>query len=126
MVRRNGGSENGTGGAYRIQVLEADIPRSPGLSGKKAAEPEGRPGFVRKMPEVNADAENTTVNIAAVMPETQEGQDQNWWMCGESIPENEGYGITDASICREENGAHEENWWDMETDVPSGAEIPLT
>ena len=124
MVRRNGGSENGTGGAYRIQALEADIPRSPGLSGKKAAEPEGRPGFVRKMPEVNADAENTAVSVAAVMPETQEGQDQNWWMCGESIPENEGYGITDASICREENGAHEENWWDMETDVPSGAEIP--
>lgn len=45
-------------------------------------------------------------------------------MCGESIPENERYGVTDAGTCKEENGTHEENWWDMEADVPSGAEIP--
>lgn len=124
MVRGNGGSENESGGACRIQTQAADIPRSPGLYGKKAAEPEGRPGFAGEMPEVNADTENTAGSIAAVMPETQEEQVQNWWMCGESIPENERYGITDAGTCREENGTHEENWWDMEADVPSGTEIP--
>lgn len=31
MVGGNGGSENGTGGAYRIQPQAADIPHSPGL-----------------------------------------------------------------------------------------------
>ncbi len=124
MVRGNGGSENGTGGACQIQKQAADIPYSPGLYGKKAAGPKGRPDFAGEMPEVNADAENTAGSTAAVMPETQEAQVQNWWMCGESIPENEKYGITDASICREENGTHEENWWDMEADVHSGTEIP--
>ena len=124
MVRGNGSSENGTCGACRIQTQAADIPHSPGLYEKKAAEPEGRPDFAGEMPEVNADAENIAGSTAAVMPETQEGQVQNWWMCGESIPENEKYGITDAGTCREENGAHEENWWDMEADVPSWAEIP--
>lgn len=124
MVRGNGGSENGMGGACRIQPKAADISHSPGISGKIAAEPKGRPEFAREMPEVNADAENTAGSTAAVMPETQEEQVQNWWMCGESIPENERYGITDAGTCREENSTHEENWWDMETDVPSGAEIP--
>ena len=121
MVRGNGGSENGTGGACRIQTQAADIPRSPDLSGKKA---KGRPDFAGEMPEVNADAENTAGSTAAVMPETQEEQVQNWWMCGDSIPENEKYGVTDAGTCREENGTHEENWWDMEADVPSDAEIP--
>ena len=125
MVRRNGGSENGTGGACRIQTQAADIPHSLGLSGKKAAEPEGRPDFARKMPEVNADAENTAGSIEAVMPETQEEQVQNWKMCGESIPENERYGITDVGACsREKNGLYEENWWDLEADAPFGAEIP--
>ena len=88
MVRGNGGSENGTGGACRIQTQAADIPRSPDLSGKKA---KGRPDFAGEMPEVNADAENTAGSTAAVMPETQEEQVQNWKMCGESIPENERY-----------------------------------
>ena len=124
MVRGNGGSENGMGGACRIQPQAADIPRSPGVSVKIAAETKGRPEFAREMTEVNADAENTAGSTAAVMPETQEEQVQNWWMCGESIPENEKYGITDAGTCREENGTHEENWWDMEADVPSDAEIP--
>lgn len=124
MVGGNGGSENGSGGACRIQTQTADILHSSGLSGNKASEPKGRLGFAGKMPEVNADAENTAGSTAAVMPETQEEQVQNWWMCGESIPENEKYGITDASTCREENGTHEENWWDMEADVPSDAEIP--
>lgn len=124
MVRGNGGSENRMGGACRIQPQAADIPRSPGVSGKIAAEPKGRPEFAREMTEVNADAENTAGSAAAVMPVTQEEQVQNWWMCGESIPENEKYGVTDAGTCREENGTHEENWWDMEADVPSGAEIP--
>ena len=124
MVRGNGGSENGTGGACRKQTQAADIPQSPGLSGKKAAEPEGRPGFAGGMPEVNAEAENTAGSTVAVMPETQEEQVQNWWMCGESIPENEKYGMTDAGGCRKENSAHEEDWWDMEADMPSGAEIP--
>ena len=123
MVRGNGGSENGPGGTCRIQTQAADLLHSSGLSGKKAAEPEGRPDFAGEMPEVNADAENTAGSTAAVIPETQEEQVQNWWMCGESIPENEKYGITDAGTCREENGTHEENWWDME-DVLSDAEIP--
>lgn len=124
MVGGNGGSENKTGGACRIQPQAADIPHSPGVSGKKAAEPEGRPVFAGEMLEVNADAENTAGSTAAVMPETQEEQVQNWWTCRESIPENERYGIIDAGACREENGAHEENWWNMEADVPLGVEIP--
>lgn len=99
MVRGNGGSENGTGGPCRIQPQAADIPHSPGLYEKKSAEPEGRPDFAGEMPEVNADAENTAGSTAAVMPETQEGQVQNWWMCGESIPENEKYGVADAGTC---------------------------
>lgn len=123
MVRGKGGSENGPGGACRIQTQAADILHSSGLSGNKAAEPEGRPDFDGEMPEINADAENTAASIASVMPETQEEQVQNWWMCGGSIPEKEKYGITAAGTCREENGTHEENWWDME-DVPSDAEIP--
>ena len=124
MAGGNGGSENGTGGACRIQPQAADIPRSPGLSGKKVAEPERRHDFAGEMPEVNADAENTAGSAAAAMPGTQEEQIQNWWMCGESIPENERYGITNAGACREENGTYEENWWDMEEGVPSVAEIP--
>lgn len=121
MVRGNGGSNNGTGGARRIQTQAADILHSSGLSGNKAAEPEGRPDFAGKMPEVNADAENTAGRTAAVMPEEQV---QNWWMCGESIPENERFGKTDAVTGREENVIYEENWWDMETDASSGTEIP--
>ena len=113
MVRGNGGSENGSGGACRIQTQATDSPHRSGLSGKKAAELK-----------VNTGAENTAGSTAAVMPETQREQVQNWQMCGESIPENERYGITDTGTCREGNGAHEENWWDMEADVPSGAEIP--
>ena len=124
MVKGNGGSENGSGGTCRIQTQAADILHSSGLSGNKAAEPKGRPGFAGKMPEVNANAENIAGSTVAVMPETQEEQVQNWWTCGESIPENERYGITDADACREESGAHGENWWDMEEGVPSGAEIP--
>lgn len=123
MVRGNGGSENGSGGACRIQPQATDIPRSPDLSGKKAAELEGRADFAREMPKVNADAENT--DAAAVIPEIQEGQDTNWQMYGEIIPENERYVETDAGACsREENSMYEENWWDLEADASSGAEIP--
>ncbi len=122
MVRGNGGSENGSGGTCRIQQ-QADIPRSPDLSVKKAAELEGRADFAREMPEVNADAENT--DAAAVIPEIQEGQDTNWQIYGEIIPENERYVETDAGACsREENSMYEENWWDLEADASSGAEIP--
>lgn len=114
MVGGNGGSQNGTGGTCRIQTQAADIPRSPDLSGKKASGPE-----------IKADAEHTAGSEAAFMPETQEERNQNWWMCGETISENERYGKTDAGTCsREENGLHEENWWDMEADAPSGTEIP--
>ncbi len=123
MVRGNGGSENGSGGTCRIQTQAADIPRSPDLSGKKAAELEGRADFAGEMPKVNADAENT--DAAAVIPEIQEGQDTNWQMYGEIIPENERYAETDAGACsREENSMYEENWWDLEADASSGAEIP--
>ena len=94
MVRGNGGSENGSGGACRIQTQATDSPHRSGLSGKKAAELK-----------VNTGAENTAGSTAAVMPETQREQVQNWQMCGESIPENERYGITDTGTCREGNGA---------------------
>ncbi len=124
MVRGNSGSENGTGGTCRIQTQAAGILHNSGLSGKKAAEPEGQPDFAGEMPEVNADAENTAGRTAAVMPETQEEQVQNWWMCGESIPENKRSGKADAVTGREENVMYEENWWDMETDASSGTEIP--
>ncbi len=113
MVRGNGGSENGTGGAGRIQQHTADIMHSPGIFRKKAAEPE-----------IKADAGHTAGNAAAVMPETQDEHDQNWWMCEESIQENEKHGKTDAGMHREENSSNDENWWDMEADAPSGTEIP--
>ena len=130
MVRGNGGSGAEMGGACRIQTQAAGTPHSCGISGEKPAVPEKQPGFAGAAPEMKADAEHTDENAAFVMPETQdmpgiqEEQEQNWWMCGEIIPENERYKKADTGMRREENGPQEENWWDVEADAFSGTEIP--
>lgn len=123
MIRENGGTGTGTGDAGRMQTHAADIPHSAGISGEKAAVPEGQPRCAGKRPEVESDAEkeNAAGTTASAMPETQEDQDQNWRMCGEGIPENERCGKADDSRCREERGPYEKNWWEMEEDAASGA-----
>ena len=121
MVRGTDGMDARTGGACRTQPHTADNPYSAGISRKKAAVLEGPLHCAGTMPEMKADAEkeNTAGTTAAAMPETQEGQDQNWRVCGESMPENGRSGKADDSRSREESGVYEENWWDMEEDAAS-------
>ena len=112
----------GTGDKGFTQPRTADLPHSSGISGKKAEAPEEQMHCAGTLPEMRADAEkeDTAGTTAAAMPEIQENRDQNWWMCGESIPENERCRETADSICGEESGAYEENWWDMEEYAVSG------
>ena len=122
MAWEPGGMGTGTADAGQMQPHTADNPHGTCISGKKAAAPEGPLHCAGAMPEMKADAEkeNTAGTTAAAMPETQEGQEENWRVCGENMPGNERPGKADDSICREESGAYEENWWDMEEDAASG------
>lgn len=121
MAGGTGGMGTGTADAGQMQPHTADNPHGAGISGKKAAAPEEPLYCAGAMPEMKADAEkeNTAGTTAAAMPETQEDQEENWRVCGESMPENESPGKADDSMCREESGAYEENWWDMEEDAAS-------
>ena len=122
MAGGTSGMGIGTADVGQMQPHTADNPLGAGISGKKAAAPEELLYCAGAMPEMKADAEkeNTAGTTAAAMPETQEDQEENWWVCGENMPENERFGKADDSICREESGAYEENWWDMEEDAVSG------
>lgn len=125
MAGETGGMGTGMADAGQMQPHTADNPHGTCISGKKAAAPEGPLHCAGAMPEMKADAEkeNTARTTAAAMPETQEGRDQNWRVCGKSLPGNESGGKTAGSICGKESGAYgeyEENWWDMEEDEASG------
>lgn len=125
MVRENGGMGTRTRGACRIQAHAADISNSTGMSGKRASAPEKQLRFGGTIQEMKTDAEECEVgDTTAAMPEIQAEQDQNWWMCGEIMPENERHDKADEGRCREESRSYEENWWDMETDASSETKNP--
>ncbi len=67
-------------------------------------------GMAESMPETAVDG-----GMAEPVPETDAVQEQNWWICGESLLENENGQKENPGICNEKDGANQENWWDMET-----------
>ena len=121
MVRGNGGMGTGTADAGQTQPHTAGNPYGAGISRKKEVVLEGPLHCAGTMPEMKADVEkeNTAGTTAAAITETQEGQDQNWRVCGESMPGNGRSGKVDDRRSREESGVYEENWWDMGEDAAS-------
>lgn len=121
MVRGNGGMGTGTADAGQTQPHTAGNPYGAGISRKKEVVLEGPLHCAGTMPEMKADVEkeNTAGTTAAAITETQEGQDQNWRVCGKSMPGNGRSGKVDDRRSREESGVYEENWWDMGEDAAS-------